>query len=212
MRTPRARSFPGPLAIAKLSCGTPRISSPKQVSPPSSRAFQKSPSAADERAMGTGAAMKLVLLETGDRAAAQQLLTDRKGMTGVGACIRSLRDVGQTTWKEVLEPLIVFDHVLRAGSRGRLPAHGFRKPRNLPQPADRNRRAFRLTEIEVASKPWRWRARRADIATIRSARQRCATLMSATTWSQKARPAQRAVGYRPTFGARDSHVPAPPSR
>ena len=31
----------------------------------------------------------------------------------VGVCIRSLRSIGETPWKDVVEPLIVFDHVLR---------------------------------------------------------------------------------------------------
>jgi len=37
---------------------------------------------------------------------------------GIGICIRSLRDIGHATWKEVVEPLILFDHVLREDPAG----------------------------------------------------------------------------------------------
>jgi len=37
---------------------------------------------------------------------------------GIGICIRSLRDVEHTTWKEVVEPLILFDRVLRKDPAG----------------------------------------------------------------------------------------------
>jgi cyclic beta-1,2-glucan synthetase len=56
--------------------------------------------------------LKLVLLE---RIAARgpQLVENPAGSYGVGVCVRSLRDVSQTSWKEVLEPLILFDGILR---------------------------------------------------------------------------------------------------
>jgi len=57
-------------------------------------------------------ALKLVLLEQ-IAARGKPLLEDPKvDSNGVGACVRSLRDVGQTTWKDVLEPLMAIDHVL----------------------------------------------------------------------------------------------------
>jgi cyclic beta-1,2-glucan synthetase len=37
---------------------------------------------------------------------------------GVGHCVRSLREIAQTTWKEVLDPLILFDRVLREDPAG----------------------------------------------------------------------------------------------
>ena len=58
-------------------------------------------------------ALKLVLLEQ-IAARSKRLLSDPNDATqGVGICVRSLRDIGQTTWKDVLEPLMVIDRVLR---------------------------------------------------------------------------------------------------
>jgi hypothetical protein len=58
-------------------------------------------------------AMKLVLLER-IVARCRRLLDNPAGpSTGVGVCVRSLRDITHTSWKEVLEPLILFDAILR---------------------------------------------------------------------------------------------------
>jgi len=67
-------------------------------------------------------ALRLVLLE---RIAARggRAVTDPAGEHGVGVCIRSLRDISQISWREILEPLIQLDHVLRedpAGSYGEM--------------------------------------------------------------------------------------------
>ncbi|HEV2117273.1 MAG TPA: glucoamylase family protein [Terriglobales bacterium] len=56
--------------------------------------------------------LKLVLLER-IAARAPQVLRERQTSCGVGECVHSLHDVGQISWKEVLEPLILFDRVLR---------------------------------------------------------------------------------------------------
>jgi cyclic beta-1,2-glucan synthetase len=57
--------------------------------------------------------LKLVLLEQ-IVARGQHLINNPKDDShGVGTRIRSLRDVGQTTWKDILEPLMLIDRVLR---------------------------------------------------------------------------------------------------
>ena len=67
--------------------------------------------------------LKLILLER-IAARCRCLLQDSADQSsGLGVCVRSLRDVTQTSWKEVLEPLIPFDAILRrdpAGSYGRM--------------------------------------------------------------------------------------------
>jgi cyclic beta-1,2-glucan synthetase len=56
--------------------------------------------------------LKLILLERiAERA--PRVLQDRQTCCGVGDCVHSLHDVGQITWKELVEPLILFDRVLR---------------------------------------------------------------------------------------------------
>jgi len=62
-------------------------------------------------------ALKLVLLEK-IAVRGSQLIADPAGSYGVGVCMRSLRDVSQTSWKDVLEPLIQFDGILREDPAG----------------------------------------------------------------------------------------------
>jgi cyclic beta-1,2-glucan synthetase len=57
-------------------------------------------------------ALKLVLLEQ-LVVRAPQLIANQEASAGVAVCIRSLREVTQTPWKEAIEPLIFFDRVLR---------------------------------------------------------------------------------------------------
>ena len=60
---------------------------------------------------------KLLLLEQ-VAARAEQLYRDPHGTYGVADCIRSLHHVGQTSWKDVLEPRILVDRVLRDDPAG----------------------------------------------------------------------------------------------
>lgn len=61
--------------------------------------------------------MKLVLLEQiADRAAF--LLRDPSASDGVQHLVRSLQEIKQTSWKVVIEPLILFDQVLREDPAG----------------------------------------------------------------------------------------------
>src|SRR5215831_3687735 len=69
------------------------------------------------------AGLKLILLETIAREAPALLADPSKPNPRVGACVRSLQSVGHTPWRNALEPLVVFDRVLRqdpAGAYGRM--------------------------------------------------------------------------------------------
>jgi len=61
--------------------------------------------------------LKLVLLEQ-IAIRGSQLIADPTGSYRVGVCVQSLRDVSQTSWKDVLEPLILPDHILREDPAG----------------------------------------------------------------------------------------------
>ncbi len=61
--------------------------------------------------------LKLCLLEQ-IAARGPQLLKDPTGSYGVDVLVRSLRDVGHISWRQVIEPLILFDHVLREDPAG----------------------------------------------------------------------------------------------
>ncbi len=58
-------------------------------------------------------ALKLVLLGQIAARGRGLLSNPNDDSSGVSTPIRSLRDIGQTTWKDVLEPLMVIDQVLR---------------------------------------------------------------------------------------------------
>jgi cyclic beta-1,2-glucan synthetase len=62
--------------------------------------------------------LKLLLLEQIAARGSHFVRGLRTEPRGVGICIRSLRDIGHTTWKEVVEPLILFDRVLREDPAG----------------------------------------------------------------------------------------------
>jgi len=57
-------------------------------------------------------ALKLVLLEE-IVVRAGKILEDKDGSCNMGLCISSLREASQASWKDVLEPLILFDRILR---------------------------------------------------------------------------------------------------
>ena len=58
-------------------------------------------------------ALRLVLLEQIASRGKRLLGNPIDGTYGVAVCVRSLREIGQTTWKDVLEPLMVVDQILR---------------------------------------------------------------------------------------------------
>jgi cyclic beta-1,2-glucan synthetase len=61
--------------------------------------------------------LKLVLLEQ-IAIRGSQLIANPSGAYDVGVCVRSLREVAQASWKDLLEPLILPDHILREDPAG----------------------------------------------------------------------------------------------
>ena len=70
-------------------------------------------------------AIKLVLLEQIAIRGHQLLRGLNREPGAIGICVRSLREIGQITWKEIIEPLIRFDHVLRQDPAGCYPSMDF---------------------------------------------------------------------------------------
>jgi hypothetical protein len=94
--------------------------------------------------------LKLVLLEQ-IAARSGRLIKDPTGSFAVDVLVRSLRDVGQASWKQVIEPLILFDHILREDPAGAYPRMDFesralyrKKLVNIADHSD-------CSEMEVAS-------------------------------------------------------------
>ena len=106
------------------------------------------------------------------------ILRDPKGKPrGIGVCIRSLRDVVQAPWKDVIEPLIVFDQILREDPSGAYAAMDFDSRNLYRDKLAKIARRSDCSEVEVA---------RAALALARLARDR---------------------GYRdPRIADRESHV------
>ncbi|MGA7850145.1 MAG: glucoamylase family protein [Terriglobales bacterium] len=94
--------------------------------------------------------LKLVLLER-IAARGRRLLDDPAGLHGVDILVRSLRDVAQTCWKDVIEPLILFDHILREDPAAAYPRMDYDSRelyrKELVKIADHSD----CTEMEVAS-------------------------------------------------------------
>lgn len=57
--------------------------------------------------------LKLVLLEQITERGRKVLNVPASDSCEIGVCVQSLREVGQISWKEILEPLILFDQALR---------------------------------------------------------------------------------------------------
>jgi len=81
------------------------------------RAFQKSTVLKMAELSALVPLLKLGLLEE-IAARASKLIHHPQDPVGLGVCIRSLRDIGQTSWKDILEPLILFDKILRDDPAG----------------------------------------------------------------------------------------------
>ncbi|MGA8764189.1 MAG: hypothetical protein WB562_15080, partial [Candidatus Sulfotelmatobacter sp.] len=95
-------------------------------------------------------ALKLILLE---RIAARGrcLLNDPADQsTGLGLCLRSLRDITQTSWKDVLEPLILFDAILRRDPSGSYARMDFESRNLYREKLSKIARRSDLPETEVA--------------------------------------------------------------
>ena len=80
------------------------------------RAFQSVTVLPLQELQALPAAFNMVLLER--IAIFFRLLMANQEAKGARICIRSLRDIAQAPWRELLEPLIVFDQVLREDPAG----------------------------------------------------------------------------------------------
>jgi cyclic beta-1,2-glucan synthetase len=95
-------------------------------------------------------ALKLVLLERIAARARSLLAQSAHTPCGLGICVRSLRDVTQTSWKEILEPLILFDAILRRDPAGSYEAMDFESRNFYRERLAKIARRSDLTETDVA--------------------------------------------------------------
>ncbi len=146
-------------------------------------------------------ALKLVLLEE-IAARGSKVTADPEGSYGAGVCVRGLREIGQTNWKDVLEPLILFDRVLREDPVGAYPRMDFESRDLYRTELASIAECSDLTELEIAAKA---------IAMARAAKQeehsnpRLETRLGHVGYylvGDGAAALQARVGYQPPMGRR----------
>jgi hypothetical protein len=96
-------------------------------------------------------ALKLALLE---RIAAQSRAALSDAATGrndLETCVESLRDVVQTSWSELLEPLVLFDRVLRRDPAGAYPLMDFESRALYRDKLSKIASRSDMSEMEVAT-------------------------------------------------------------
>src|SRR5690349_14610026 len=117
VRTPRGEIIPRVAAVAEgylAACGN-RYSEESLIA--YLDAFQQTTPLRMRELWALVPALKLKLLEEiGQRA--EKLLANHDALLGAGVCVRSLRELSETSWKDVLEPLIFFDQILRKDPAG----------------------------------------------------------------------------------------------
>jgi len=114
------------------------------------QAFQQSSTLQLHELWALVPSLKLVLLEE-IAARGSKVITDPEGSYGVGVCIRSLREISQAQWKEVLEPFILFDRILREDPAGAYPRMDFESRDLYRTELAKLAEHSDLTEIEVAA-------------------------------------------------------------
>ena len=94
--------------------------------------------------------LKLALLEQIALRGLQLLRDPKGGSREIGTCVRSLREVVQSPWKDVIEPLIVFDQILREDPAGAYSAMDFDSRNFYRDKLAKIARRSDCSEVEVA--------------------------------------------------------------
>jgi cyclic beta-1,2-glucan synthetase len=120
VRTPNGNISPRVAAIAEgfLDATHCQFSAPAFTN--YIRTFQESTALEMAEVWAMVAALKLSLLEE-IAVRGQKIIAERESSFGVGTCIHSLRETSHLPWKTLLEPLILFDSVLREDPAGAYP-------------------------------------------------------------------------------------------
>ena len=94
-------------------------------------------------------AMELALLEQ-VAARGKRLLENLQAKQSIGICVRSLREISQAQWKELLEPQITFDKVLREDPAAAYPRMDFESRNLYREKLVKIAERSDFTEMEVA--------------------------------------------------------------
>ena len=116
VRTPNGSTMPRGAAVAEAFLHAIQFNFNEQSFSEYLTAFQKSTALKFRELWVLIPAMELVLLE--QVAVRGRKFLDSSAPSGVGICVRSLREINELQWKDVLEPHIAFDHILRQDPAG----------------------------------------------------------------------------------------------
>lgn len=156
VRNASGATVPRVLAIAEGFLATTSFQFSEQAFTTYINAFQEITDLKIRELWGLIPALKLILLEQFVQRATR-LVADPTAISGVDACIRSLREITQTSWKETLESLIVVDQVLRQDPTGVYPRMDFdsrdlyrRKVINLAEHSEFSEKQVALEALALA--------------------------------------------------------------
>jgi hypothetical protein len=201
VRTPSKAILPRPLAIAEEFLVAAHNQFTEEAVSAYVSEFQKFNVLNLKELPGLVSSLKLVLLEQ-NISRGLKLIKDPKATYDIAPCIRSLRDVGQANWKEVLEPLVVFDQVLRQDPAGTYPRMDFESRQYYRNEVIKIAERSDMSEVEVATQAI---ALARDAARKTEADPRVTERHSHVGYyivAEGAKHLHQRVGFRPAFGQR----------
>src|SRR6266404_639667 len=149
VRTPKGITIPRAAAVAEAYLYAAGFNFDEAGFSAYLRTFQESTVLKYRELWALTPAMELALL---DQVAARgkKLLENLDAPQGIGICVRSLREINQLQWKEVLEPQIAFDKVLRDDPTGAYSQMDFDSRNLYREKLVKTAERSDFTEVEVA--------------------------------------------------------------
>ena len=151
VHTPNGTTVPRVLALAQGFLTTVGYQFSEQGLTEFCEGFQEKAPLELREFSGLVAALKLVLLEEIAIRGRKLVSAADSDPVDLDGCIRSLRDVTQITWDEILEPLILFDQVLRQDPAGVYAAMDLESRRMYRRKLSKIAAQSDLTELQVAA-------------------------------------------------------------
>src|ERR1043165_1269020 len=149
VRTPKDITVPRAAAVAEAYLYAVRFNFDESSFTAYVTAFQGSTVLKYKELWALIPAMELALLEQ-IAARGKKLLDSVDSPQNVGTCIRSLREINQAQWKDILEPQIAFDRVLREDPAGAYPLMDFDSRNLYREKLVKIAERSDFTEMEVA--------------------------------------------------------------
>ena len=118
IRTPKGKIVPRAFALAKYFLDSAGYQFSDSAFASFCQGFQDHATLDLRELWALAPSLKLALLEQVAMRGRRALEAPAGENLGVGVCVRSLREVAQAHWKVVIEPLILFDQVLRQDPAG----------------------------------------------------------------------------------------------